>query len=920
MSDLIVRSYGTGEFTASVFNAVAATVNSPEFNVVLSGAYLISLVIATYQFIKVKDISVIAKNIFIYIGVVTLLLVPKYNLTIKDDIIGNHYPAGNVPVGLAAPAYLLTNTFYGLTRLVEITFNWTDSPNYSKTGFLFASHIVKDASKVKITNPEFNKSLQSFFSQCVLYDLYLGFYTLESLLKSDDIWSIITTNASKNRAFMLDGEVTICSDGIQKLNKSFQNEFDSSVGKYASVILPGFTGTADKNNTKAIKEKLLTSVGSSYGYLTGVSKTGSNILQQNILINAMQDAALNNPELGMYSYAVTRANAQKLVANVGTGLMMARWLPIMAGTMECMIYALFILICIYSLFTQAEKMFMNYIKTMAWIASWPVVFAILNFGFTWAIKLKSSGAGISFQDSGYLTQTQYDMSSMFGGFLIFVPYLSWGIMNLASQGLGAVFTQMSQLIGSSSQSLAMAASSDAVTGNMQMANTSFDNHSMFNNNSFKHNTNMDYHAGSMSAQTPDGTIITQTLSDGTVLNQDPGISRLMTSLNLSGRTSASISQQSDKATSAIHNEGKTFSESEQSASRSLYEIGNNINKHTSLGDSFSKTESGGYAEAASDYAVAVNKFAHDNNLSVQDASRFLRGAYGNASLHASVDTNRQIFGKAVSWASGLSGGGKISGGVKAESDRVFTDQDAENFSKAQEFLTNNNLTKTFDKAFKGVEEHRFSSSSSEGKSLIDNMNSSYDTAKQAAYSISSNMQKLESLRELSSYVNENSASFNVNESQEFIKFVANQPVKGGDSPMGYHQADVLLRNDVRSREMYAEQFVTERIESKISDWKASNINEQNVAKSYNEFNSDLVNKNSQVKNNFEYNNSILNNSNNAEELNSLKIDKNLKSEVGSLLSSADNAIKLTKEQVDIKGAETKNQANSKLKEAAVENE
>ena len=164
MSDLLIRTYGTAEFTVQVFNAVALTVNDPSFKIVLSGAFLIALTVAIYQFTKVKDISVIAKNIFLYVGVMSLLLVPKIKVTVQDDVVENHYGVDNVPIGLAYPAYIITNTFHGLTIIVETMFHWPDDQSYSKTGFLFASHVVRNATLIKPLSGELNNSLNSFFS------------------------------------------------------------------------------------------------------------------------------------------------------------------------------------------------------------------------------------------------------------------------------------------------------------------------------------------------------------------------------------------------------------------------------------------------------------------------------------------------------------------------------------------------------------------------------------------------------------------------------------------------------------------------------------------------------------------------------------------------------------------------------------
>ncbi len=912
MSDLVVRTYGTGEFTAEVFNAVAATINSPEFNVVLSGTFLISLVIATYQFSKVKDITIIAKNIFMYVGVIALLLVPKYTVTVKDDILGNHYGVANVPLGLAAPAYLITNTFYGLTRLVEITFHWADDHNYSKTGYLFASQIVKDASKVKILNPNLNKSLQSFLSQCVMYDLYLGFYTLNDLLRSDNIWSVISSNASKNRAFLLNNEVTMCNKGATILSKEFEEELDNTFTKYAKIILPGVAAQNTRNED--IKNKLIASVKSSYGYLTGVAQGGADILKQNILINAIQDAALDNPELGMYSYAVTRANAQKVVANTSTGLMMTRWLPIMAGTMETMIYALFMLVVIYALFADAGKVFANYVKTMAWIASWPVVFAILNFGFTWAIKLKSSGAGMSFYDSGYLVQTQFDMSSMFGYFLLAVPFISWGMLNLANQGLGSVFTQMSQLIGSSSQSLAMAASSEAVTGNMQMANTSFDNHSMFNTSTFKHDSNMNYQSGSISTQLPSGSTITRMSDDTSVLNMEPGISRLNTGINLSEKLSASATEQADKSFSAAKSDQTSWAENMSSAMRNLYDVGHNINTSTSSGDSFSVNKSGGYAQAATDYSSAIDKFAHDNNLSKQDAGRLLRGAYLNGSAHLEFGTDKQIIGKFVELASGTSGGTRVSTGLKFEGDHSWTSQDAENYVKAHEYIKQNNLTETFDKAVKGIEEQRYQTDNRDNINLTEGMNASFDKAKQSSKSFSSHIQESQNYRELASYSNEYSTSINTNANQDFLKFVASKPITTGSSAMGINQAEVLLRSDPKLRNAYAEEFIVEKTQSSFNNWKQSNMSKEGIQNFANESSNEINSKNASLESNYTSHKAQLMKSKMGQELNNIKIDESIKNQVKSEITNASNSVEDLSNQTNNFGKNLQQNVQAKVKD------
>ncbi|MBP9777577.1 MAG: conjugal transfer protein TraG N-terminal domain-containing protein [Rickettsiaceae bacterium] len=895
MSQIIIYSYGMAEFTAEVLNAVAATVNNVGFDTALKAMFLAASFAAACSYVINKNVATLVKSTILYIFVTTLLIMPKVTVHIKDDISRNDFVVGNVPIGLALPAHLVSGTFFGLTRLVETAFHQKDDISYSKTGYLFASHVVRNASQVKIIDSEFKKSLNSYLEQCVFYDIYLGAYTLEQLLRTDDIWGLVTTNASANRSFMLDNKVVICREGVKELQSRFDNSAENAIGKYAKLIFPTHDFKESKNN-KQLKDTFLLSVASGYDYLTGLSKDGVEILKQNIMINAIQDAALNNTELGMYSYAVTRASAQKAFANNTTGLMMARWLPAMAGATETMIYALFILVVLYSLFTNGEKVFFNYLMTMVWVGSWPVVYAILNFGFTWVIKMKSYGSGLSFYDSSALTQTQYDMASLFGYFTILVPYIAWGMMNLAKQGLGSAFTQMSQLVGNSTQSYAMAASGEAVTGSYSLGNTSFNNHSMANTSAFKHNTDLNYSSGMMSSVLPSGSQVTQTVGGSGIVNMESGISRLNTGINLASRTSAGATEQADKSLNVTKNDQVSYSENMNSMTRDLYEIGHQINLGTTTGESFSKNTSGGYSQAAAEYAVAIDKFANDNNMSKQDAGKFLVGAYGNISGTLGWNSKDNIAGWIGNKFTGANVNVQGTVGGKVDYDRVRTSQDAENYSKAQEFLTNNNLTATFDKAIKGIEENSYRSDLREGANLSKNMSSSLDNAIQSSKSYSAHLQESQSYREIATYNNEHSGAINYNANQEFLEYVTSQPLHSGKGSMGVNQAETLLRTDDKLRNSYAEQFIMNKVESSLSSWKAEHINKTGVDEQWGKYKDSITDMNN-TKTSYEANKSILNATPAAKNINKQTIDESIKDEVKNIISNSDEGIGTIKDKI-----------------------
>lgn len=920
MSELTVYSYGMGEFVFNVFNAVSATIYgkgggfTDGFGNAIKIAFLLSFTISVYKYILTKSIPDLTKNIFLYIGITTILLMPSPRaLVVKDEIIGRpDMTISNVPMGLALPASLVSTGFFELTRLVETSFHHIGDLNYSKSGFLFGSHVIKNASQVKVTDPELNQSLKSYINNCVFYDIYLGAYSFKKLLESDNILQLITENASKNRAFELNGNVTVCSTGAKvladKLNPGTDNSIiDSSILKYARYLLPSYKGTEED-----IKNKVISSVENGYKYLANNSKSAAEILRQNILINAVNDAAIDSPESGMYSYAVTRANAQKAIGNVSTGIMMARWLPAMQGAMEAMMYSCFILVCLFALFTNGEKVISNYIITLTWLSSWPVVYAVMNFGFTWVIAMRSSGLGLSFYDNAALSQIQTDMSSLFGYFSLSVPYFAWGLINLGKQGLGSVFTQMSQLVGSSTQSLSMAASGEAVTGNYSLGNTSFDNHSMHNTSGFKHDTNASFMDGNTATQLGSGSTVTTTADGSSVINMSGSLSNLNTSINFGQMKTAAFSSQGEMAFSSGKNEQHSYSENTSSSLRNLYEVGTNVRQDTSLGDSFRVSTSGGYAEAASDYAHAVNRFAQDNSLSIQDASKILAGAYGNLTSHVDWNSDKQIIGKGVALLSGSSGGLRASLGGKVEKDWARTNQETENISKAEEYLKNNNLTQTFDKAYKGIEDKAYNSNIAEGKSLIENMNASYDASVLASKNYTAYMSQAESFKEMASTSEQDSASYNINAMQDFAEYVAAQPLKTGEGAMGAVKAERLLRDNPGVRQRYIEDFINHEVNKTMSNLDNAKLSSSKVKDAYNTYASSIKDRSSDVLGTFEKNKTNISKSDVGHKLSNTNVDDSVINDTKKILNIADEGIDISKKQIEIPGKQLKDKIEDKV--------
>jgi len=116
----------------------------------------------------------------------------------------------------------------------------------------------------------------------------------------------------------------------------------------------------------------------------------------------------------------------------------------------------------------------------------------------------------------------------------------------------------------------------------------------------------------------------------------------------------------------------------------------------------------------------------------------------------------------------------------------------------------------------------------EGKRLADTVSTSFGEAQNASNSMNANLQSSESFREFASYSEDQAATIDRNATQDFVDWLAQQPLQSGQGGMGVQQAEVMLRQNPQLAQSYAHQFVEEATCQKMSKWKSHNINQSSV--------------------------------------------------------------------------------------------
>ncbi len=825
--DVSIYCYGSGELVKRFLEAVAMLVKpSSGYYSYLAFAFLLAASMAAVQYIQMRRLSSLAFVILRYTIISTILLSPIATVQVIDEVYpGQNLSVNHVPLGLALPASLSSRFFHSLTNLIETAFHMPDDLNYTRNGFLFASSLVQKSVGFKVINNKDRQNLKNYVEQCVFYDIHHGKYSFDDLRQTEDIWQLVAAKPSPIRSFLMDSKVVTCKEGTMLLEQRWSDIITESGIKYAKAIFPGMK----KQSEAQLKTALLGSLETSYQHLTELSKSSTGIMKQLIMINAIEDGAMNHSSLGALSYSKSRGDMQKFLGSVNTGMLAAQWLPILKDVIECMLYAVFILIVIYALFADGYKVLINYVISLVYLGSWPVVYAFLNYGATFALRLTSSGYSLNMMDLPYLDTTNYYLSAIFGYVTLSVPYLAWQLINLGKQGFGSALTQLSQLVSGSTQNIAMATAQEVATGSFSLGNTSFDNHSMHNMNGFKHDHNLNYANGMMSVSTPGGAVISQFQDGHNTINQTPALSNLNTQIHLANSLRTSAGEQADTAYQAAINDGVNYVKHMDTTVRAMLDYGKNVSFSDSSGNTESVTNSGSITSSMQHIWQDVARFAENNNISIDESYKHLMGAYLNGNMHASLSSDKTLIGKGVEKLLGVSGGISGTAGLKSEWDRTNSNSDSILFSKAQEFVRNGNFSENLETSLRAISEGSYRTNTEEGRRLSDTVSSSYGEAQNSSQSMSANLQTSQSFREFSSYSQDHAVSIDRNATQDFVDWLAYQPLQSGQGGMGVQQAEVMLRQNPELAQRYAQQFVKETTSQKLNEWKESHINQSAVS-------------------------------------------------------------------------------------------
>ncbi|EBP9336397.1 conjugal transfer protein TraG, partial [Salmonella enterica] len=695
----------------------------------------------------------------------------------NSDLVKVHR-VDNVPVGLALPLSLTTRIGHAMVAGYEMIFAQPDSVTYSKTGMLFGANLVTKSTDFLSRNPEITSLFQDYVQNCVMGDIYLNHkYSLEELMNSADPYTLIFSKPSplrhvpnNNYNFLdkpLQKELFItCLQASTELKQRLAVDSAQGGKTWSYYVRQLFGGRPDPN---LLFSQML---GDSYSYFYGSSQSASQIIRQNVTINALREgitsyAARSGDTASLMNLATTSSMEKQRLAHASIGQVALRSLPMMQTILTGIAIGIFPLLVLAGVFNRLTlSVLKGYAFALLWLQSWPLLYAILNSAMTFYAR--QNGAPVVLSEMSQIQLKYSDLATTAGYISMMIPPLSWAMV----KGLGAGFSGVYSHFASSAISPTAGAAAGVVDGNYSYGNMQTENV-----NGFSWSTNSTTSFGQMTYQTGSGATTTQTRDGNMVMDASGAQSRLPVNINATRQIAAAQQEMAREASTQAESALHGFSSSIASAWNTLSQFGSNRGSSDSVTGGADSTMSAQDSMMASRMRSAVESYAKAHNISNEQATREL----ASRSTKASAGMYGDAYAKGHLGLSMLGTGGGVGfqTGVKASVDGSDDDShEASSGSRASHDARHDvdaKATQDFKEASDYFTSRKVSESGSHtdnnADSRVDQLSASLNSAKQSYDQYTTNLTRSHEYAEMASRTESMSGQMSEDLSQQFAQYV-----------------------------------------------------------------------------------------------------------------------------------------------------
>lgn len=487
-----IYAYHNSESLFGVFNAVAAIMGSSTYLGAVAAVAFCGFVAAMIAYMVAPEKLQGWKWIGTVVLVYGVLFVPRVTVGIVDKTgAGPVKIVANVPFGMAALGGLTSTIGNSITELFETAFQVIPGPGalpaelaYQRNGLMFGSRVIQETRRAALPDPSVRVDIINFIGNCTAYDINDGTISPSDFSKSANLWSLMaSTNPARFTPITTPSGLTTdtCTAAYSNINSRMAPQVADLTTRLALKLNPSLDAAAAG---AAVQNQLTQAYIRSQ--IADASATAADIVRQNALINAVNDAGemgcqrINDPACMMLATGRASAVASQNAAWINGAKIAEQALPVVRNVAEAVCYAVFPLLVLLLFLSSGRTtmaMLSGYATALIAIQLWPPLFSILNYMATLYAQLDQAAAAevggslkaLSLQTASPIYSNAVSAQAVVSWLVVGIPMLAYSLANrLVSFG--------STMIGGLSglQSTIGNASASAAIGNSSMGNVSMD--------------------------------------------------------------------------------------------------------------------------------------------------------------------------------------------------------------------------------------------------------------------------------------------------------------------------------------------------------------------------------------------------------------------------------------------------------------
>lgn len=661
--------YGAGAQMQKALNAVATFFTTNTFGSLVEIALQLGFVIATTLFFLYRDTKHVMRFAVIYLAIPTFLISMKTTVQVVDvqDPMTTRSVA-NVPYIVALPGWASTTLMHGLTEGIETVFSSTDDRQYSTSGMVFGSNLYTLMRSTNAETVALQRYWKDFYNNCVLGDIRINRkYTLDEFINAKDLLGFLASRSMSpvRGLYNPDGDYQTCAQALPNLTTLFDNEANRTINKLATYI----TGQESTMTTTFLRN----AIENSYSDLIGISNNSVDVLKQNMAIN-MTRWNIERSAHGMASnYAYTSNQMQTTTMWANIGLQAKEFIPMM-HSIGIILFACFgcVIVIIALLPHMTLPVLKNYFGSFFYLATWPMIFTILNAISMWFLENATQGAtnglhGITLSNVSGIDYVNTKWASITGYLMMSTPAIAYALTRGAASMMNSLNYQLAGMINQTNARTSAAAS----TGDISHGNTQLQTHAFNNVHGNKYDTSTLLKQHGTTTQQSDGMMTTQ-YGDRTVYDTSPTASNFQWQAATSSQYAEAVNEQYTQAKTNLSAQQAALSQSVQSGSQLMADWKNTASSSQSYGLSHGHSASAAATKGLEQVSQATEQIMNATGWSHDKANAFLHSTYGG------VDGS--VTGKVGKEASLLGFKGSIEAAMTASAGTKWTDEDRETIS------------------------------------------------------------------------------------------------------------------------------------------------------------------------------------------------------------------------------------------------